>query len=242
MKREYHKWFSPNLQRDMELLVFGHSGARVLLFPTRTARFYDYEDWGVIDSIRPQIENGWVQVYCIDSVDVESFYCFWCHPSGRVNRHSQYEEYILQEVMPFSYQNNPNEALMSVGCSMGAYHAMNLALRHPQWFKKVIALSGRFDLTLEVESFDNLLDGYYDENVYFHTPSHYIHQLPEGLLLEAIKQLDMTIVIGKGDPFYGNNKEFSTALWEKEIWHAFHEWEGRAHKAKYWRQMLPLYL
>jgi esterase/lipase superfamily enzyme len=45
VKREYHKWFSPSLGRDMELLVFGHTGARVLVFPTREGRFYDYENW-----------------------------------------------------------------------------------------------------------------------------------------------------------------------------------------------------
>lgn len=29
--RSYHRWFSASLQRDMELLVFGHAGARVVL-------------------------------------------------------------------------------------------------------------------------------------------------------------------------------------------------------------------
>ena len=46
MKREYHKWYSPALGRDMELLVFGHGGARVLAFPTRCGRFYEYEERG----------------------------------------------------------------------------------------------------------------------------------------------------------------------------------------------------
>ncbi len=44
MYREYHKWFSPHLQREMELLILGHAGARVLVFPTRCGRFYDYEN------------------------------------------------------------------------------------------------------------------------------------------------------------------------------------------------------
>ncbi len=37
MNREYLRWFSPSLQRDMEMLVFGHAGARVLVFPTSMA-------------------------------------------------------------------------------------------------------------------------------------------------------------------------------------------------------------
>ena len=242
MKREYHKWFSPNLQRDMELIVYGHAGARVLLFPTRTARFYDYEDWRIIESIRHYIDNGWLQVYTLDSIDQESYYCFWAHPAGRIERHIQYEKYVLEEVMPFSFRNNPNLCLMSVGCSMGAYHAMNIALRHPQWFAKVVALSGRYDLTLQLGMFENLLSGYYDDNVYHHLPSHYIPNLEESEQLDHIRRLDITFVIGEEDAFRQNNEEFSQILWSKGIWHAFHKWEGLAHRAKYWRQMLPLYL
>jgi len=242
MERKYHKWFSPNLQRDMELLVYGEAGARVLLFPTRTARFYDYENWGIIHSMRHFIENGWLQVYALDSIDQESFYCFWAHPSGRIQRHIQYENYILQEVMPLSYQLNPNMQLMSIGCSMGAYHAMNIALRHPQWFARIIALSGRYDLTLQSGIFQDLLSGYYDEHVYYNLPSHYVPNMPEGEQLNQIRRLNITIVIGKEDAFRQNNRDFSTTLWNKGIWHSFHEWEGLAHRARFWRQMLPLYL
>src|SRR5689334_13567245 len=32
MHREYHRWYSPVLGRDMEMLVFGHAGARMLAF------------------------------------------------------------------------------------------------------------------------------------------------------------------------------------------------------------------
>ena len=44
MNREYHRWYSPSLERDMELLVFGHSGARTLVFPTSMGRFFQWED------------------------------------------------------------------------------------------------------------------------------------------------------------------------------------------------------
>lgn len=242
MKREYHKWYSPNLNRDMELLVFGHSGARVLLFPTRTGRFFDYENWRIIQSIRHYIDNGWLQVFTVDSIDTESFYCFWAHPTGRVNRHIEYENYILREVLPFTKLVNPNLHLMSVGCSMGAFHAMNIALKHPQWFGSIIALSGRYDLTLQVDHFQNLLSGYYDENVYYNMPSHYLPNLNEGDQLDLIRKMRIRIAIGREDPFYHNNRTFSHKLWDKGIWHDLYEWGGEAHRAKYWRQMLPMYL
>ena len=39
MNREYHRWYSHRLGRDMELLIFGHAGAKVLVFPTRALPF-----------------------------------------------------------------------------------------------------------------------------------------------------------------------------------------------------------
>ncbi len=242
MNREYHKWYSPNLHRDMELLIFGHAGARVLLFPTRTARFYDYENWNIIDSIKPYIENGLIQVYALDSIDQESFYCFWAHPEGRINRHIQYENYILNEVIPLSSAKNSNPFLISVGCSMGAYHAINIAFRHPHLFGKLVALSGRYDLTLKLGIFDDLFSGYYSNTIYFNVPSHYVPNLPEGDQLKQIRKLKVTIACGKEDIFYANNKNFSDTLRNKGIEHEFQEWDGMAHKAKYWRQMLPMYL
>ncbi len=49
MNREYYQWYSYRLHRDMELLVFGHAGAKVLVFPTRCGRFYEYEEMGLVE-------------------------------------------------------------------------------------------------------------------------------------------------------------------------------------------------
>lgn len=73
-------------------------------------------------------------------------------------------------------------------------------------------------------------------------PNHYIPNIPEGKQLDHIRRLEITFAIGKKDAFLSNNHEFSQSLWEKGIWHSFYEWDGLAHRAKYWRQMLPLYL
>ena len=39
MNREYHKFYSHPLQRDMEFLVYGHAGIPLLVFPTSCGRF-----------------------------------------------------------------------------------------------------------------------------------------------------------------------------------------------------------
>ena len=170
MHREYHKWYSPRLNRDMELNVYGHAGARVLVFPTSMGRFHEYEDRGMVANLTDQLENGSLQLYCVDSVDGESFYNGWAHPSGRIVRHIQYEEYILNEVLPLTRARNGNPFLMTHGCSFGAYHAVNIAFRHPHLFGRVLALSGKYDMS-------NFFGGYTDDNIYFNTPSQFVPNL-----------------------------------------------------------------
>ena len=242
MNREYHHWHSARLGRDMEFLVFGHAGAKVLVFPTRDGRFYEYENLRIVDSVQQKIEAGQLQLFCLDSIDHESFYCFWCRPEDRIKRHLQFEAYVLNEIIPFINAKNPHPCVIAHGCSLGAYHASNIAFRHPHLFQKLVAFSGRFDLTLEVESFKNVFDGYYDQDIYFNTPSHFLPNLSDEQQLKALRKMDITLVIGKDDPFLQNNRELSGILNQKSIKHTFHEWEQRAHQGYYWRRMAPIYL
>jgi esterase/lipase superfamily enzyme len=242
MNREYHHWHSPRLNRKMEMLVFGHAGAKVLVFPTRDGRFWEYEKLGLVQSLAHKIEAGHLQLFCIDSVDHESFYCNWNHPSGRVRRHLEFEKYIIEEVMPFMAFKNPHPCTISHGCSMGAFHAVNMAFRHPDLFSKVAAFSGRYDLTMGVDCFRNLFDGYYDEDVYFNTPTHFLPHISCSKLLGHLRKLDIVLVIGGEDPFLGNNRHLSHILHSKGISHALHVWDGRAHCGRAWRKMAPLYI
>lgn len=242
MKREYHRWHSPRLERDMELLVFGHAGAKVLVFPTRDGRFYEYENMGVVRSLENKINAGQIQLFCVDSIDHDSLYCFWKRPADRIHRHMQFEEYILNEVLPFMASLNRHPCTISHGASLGAYHATNIAFRHPHLFNKLSAFSGRYDLTLDVESFRDLFDGYRDENVYFHNPSHFLPNLQAEEQLGHLRNMDIILTIGRDDPFLDNNFQLSRILGEKGIHHALHVWDGRAHRASAWRKMAPLYI
>ncbi|HLK60793.1 MAG TPA: alpha/beta hydrolase-fold protein [Chthonomonadaceae bacterium] len=242
MNREYHNWFSPHLQREMELLVFGHAGARVLVFPARMGRFFDYENWGLVRALQASLCEGLLQLYCVDSIDTESLYCSWRHPHDRLVRYLQYEGYLLHEVLPFMNHKNPNPFLIAHGCSLGAYYAANITLRHPQHFGKLVALSGRYDLTSHYGHYPPLFDDYYDENVYFNTPCHFLPQLECPNLLSRMRNLQITLVVGAEDPMLPSNRQLSEALHQKGIPHQMHIWAGEAHRAREWRKMVPLYL
>lgn len=242
MERAYHRWFSPHMGHDMELLVFGHSGAKVLVFPTRDGRFHEYEDLGLVAALQPRIEAGELQLFCVDSAYHQTFYAIELAPPQRVARHRDYEQYLITEVVPLMRYLNPLGQMVAHGCSLGAFHAATLAFRHPQLFNRLVAFSGRYDLTLEVEHFRNLLDGHYDQDVYFHTPTHFLPNLQCPTLLRHLRQLDVTLVIGSEDPFLANNRALQQILDGKGIRNSLHEWPERAHRGSYWRRMAPLYL
>jgi esterase/lipase superfamily enzyme len=242
MNREYHRWYSERLGRTMELLVFGHAGAKVLVFPTRDGHFHEYEELRMVEALGHKIQAGQLQLYCVDSIDWESLYCNWCDPVDRIRRHHAFEEYVLNEVLPLMATKNPHPCTIAHGCSLGAFHAVNIALRHPRLFQKIAAFSGRYDLTLNVENFRDLLDGHRDDLVYFHTPVQYLANLDCPDRLAALRQMDIVLVVGKEDPFLDNNRYLGRLLWEKGIGHSLHEWDGRAHCASAWRRMAPLYV
>ena len=241
MERTYHKSYSRILDRDMELLIFGHAGVPVIFFPTRSARFYDFENWKIIDALRPKIEAGLLQIYCVDSIDCESFYS-QADPPLRILRHIKYEKYIIKELIPFIKKSNPEKRLIVAGCSMGSYHAVNIALKHPSLFTKVVGMSGRYDLTMKLPYFDDLLHGYSDENVYFNMPNQFVPHISDSKILKHLRKLEITLVIGQEDSFFNNNEQLSAALSKINVPHQLFIWEEEAHRPRYWREMVKLYL
>jgi esterase/lipase superfamily enzyme len=239
--RTYHKWFSPILEKEMEFLVFGETGTPVIFFPTRSAHFYDFENWKIIDALSEKIVAGEIQVFCVDSLDCESFYSN-ATPEKRILRHIQYEEYILEEVIPFIRTINTTRELVAAGCSLGGYHAVNIAFKHPELFSKVVGMSARYDLTTSLPFFNDLFDGYFDDNIYFNMPNRFVAKISDEEILTAFRRMEIILVIGQEDVFLQNNRELSHSLAEREIPHHLYVWGDEAHKPRYWREMVKLYL
>src|SRR5713226_9053475 len=145
MKRDYRKWWSPALGRDMELLVFGDRGTPVIAFPTSMGRFYQWEDFGMVAHMAQRINEGWLQLWCVDSVDGESFYDKQKPPQERAARHLAYERYLVDEVVPAIRAENPVDYLVTAGASFGAFHALAFVTRRPGIARKAIGLSGAYD-------------------------------------------------------------------------------------------------
>jgi esterase/lipase superfamily enzyme len=225
MNREYHKAYSHELQREMEALVFGHGGRPLLVFPTSMGRFYDYEDRGMIGVLEPKIESGEWLVFCVDSVDAESWYNKNVRPRMRALRHSQYERYILHEFLPFMRSKNTTAGLTVTGCSFGGYHTINLALKHPDMVSHCVSMSGAFDI-------HQFLDGYYDNDCYFNCPPDYLPNLTDNWYLSLYRRMNIVLGSADWDVCLDQNVKLSSILNGKAIphWldiygdHSKHDW------------------
>lgn len=237
MQRDYHRWYSPSLNHDMELLVFGHAGAPVLVFPTSMGRFYQYEDNGMINALWDKINSGWLQLYCIDSVDNESWYNYGAAPWQRIQRHMAYDAYITNEVMPFIRGKNPNDFIIATGCSFGAYHSVNYGFRHPDIIHKIIALSGRYTMR-------NYLGDFHSEDLYYNSPMDYIGGMQESEYTDKLHRQEIHLVAGEHDlPVCVNEtKQLSELLYLKNIANNLNIWGGAIHDWPDWVEQIRILL
>jgi esterase/lipase superfamily enzyme len=236
MNREYHKWYSSRLGRDMELLVHGHAGVPILIFPTSGGRFFEFEDRGMAASLSGKIDAGQIQLFCVDSVDMESWYNQNVPPRWRIARHLQYEDYLLHEVLPLIRQKNWDPHLVALGCSFGGFHAANIAFRHPDLFTGLLSMSGAFDMA-------RFFRGYYDEDVYLNLPPHYLPNLSDGWYFDHYRRNTYVLATGWDDQCLGDNQHLDRILSEKGIPHKLYIWDTwNSHDWPTWMRMVNEYL
>ena len=68
MERHLTSWYSPALNKDMPVAVYGNYGFALLLIPTAAADYLEYECFQLLDAIAPFIDAGKVKVFSINSI------------------------------------------------------------------------------------------------------------------------------------------------------------------------------
>ncbi|MCB0653931.1 MAG: esterase family protein [Saprospiraceae bacterium] len=239
MERQIHNWYSPNLQKHMDLAVYGHYGFALLLIPTAAADYLEYERFLLIDAIRHYIDSGKVKVFSINSINSESWLNDRMHPRDKSIRHQQFNSYVFHEVVPFIRTHTSQDTpIITCGASLGALHAANLFFKRPDLFEGVIAMSGDYDLSTYTK-------GYYDEDVYFNSPLQYMANLDDNFFLPRLRgKRHIHFLSGTGN--YENpdaSRRMSGVLHAKGIPHELDIWgPDMTHDWPTWRAMLPYYL
>lgn len=241
MNTEYHNWYSPNLDRGMELKVYGHSGYPFILFPTQSGRFYQAEDEGLIESVSGFIDEGRICIIAVDSIDNES----WCNKDislqQRGLRHVRYESYILKEVIPFIRNRFElqDSRIGCTGCSMGGYHAANFFFKHPDMFGTVIAISGFYNLKL-------LLGDQIDDLVYFNSPNLFLKNLEDSVILNQFRFSRIVVCSGQGayeEQMLEETLTLKAILEQKDVPAWVDIWgKDVNHDWPWWRKMLPYFI
>jgi esterase/lipase superfamily enzyme len=239
MERKLDGWHSPSLNKHMEIVTYGHYGFALLLLPTAAADYLEYERFLLINAIKPYIESGKVKVFSVNSINNESWLNSHMHPRHKAIRHTQFNNYIYNEVVPYIKNTTSQDTPIVIsGASLGALHSANLYFKRPDLLDGLIAMSGNYNLT-------TYTDGYYDEDVYFNSPEHYLPNLNDNYYLPMLRQSKhIHILTGSGDYETPEaSRRFSALLAAKGIPHELDIWgHDMPHDWPTWRAMLPYYL
>ncbi len=238
MHREIFSWYSPSLGKDMPIVTYGNYGFALLMIPTASADYLEYERFQLIDHIAPFIDSGKVKVFSINSINTESWMNNDMLGEHKAIRQNQFNEYVFNEVIPHIRNSTSWETpIITCGASFGALHSMNLFLKRPDLINGALSMSGVYDLT-------EYTKGYWDDQVYFNSPIHYIPNLTNHDILEQIRHGKIIIATGGGsheDP--EANRRFSGVLASKSIPHELDIWgQEYPHDWDTWRKMLPHFL
>ena len=99
MRRERHRWYSDRIGRELGVVVVGHWGPPMIMFPTSGGDAEEYERQSMIGAIGEFIDAGRVKAFCVDVNHHDSFGNGGAHPFHRSWMQRQYDAYIRQEVI-----------------------------------------------------------------------------------------------------------------------------------------------
>lgn len=236
MKSNTEKWRSPSLGKDMELTIYGDSGTPIIGLPTRGASCNQWEEFGMVDAIEYQLENGFNRLFCLSSVDDESFLNENATPPQRIVRQQQYESYLVDEIVPYVKEKNEAGYIIIAGIDMGGYQAVNIALKHPASFGKAIGISGIYDI-------QRFMDDFYDDDVYYSNPIDFVPNINRQPLLNRIRDVDFRLVSFDHDERKDDAERMSTVMRMKFIDHNLDIWGlDSSSEWELWPQMLKTHV
>ena len=193
MEREQVELDAPGMDRPGTLIRYGHFGRPVLVFPSEQGRAWDYESNGMVGAVADLIDAGRVKLYCVDSFD----HLTWADMSApleeRARRHSGYEAWITDQVVGAIGSDSAGAGeIVTTGCSLGAYHALNFTLKRADLFPVAICQSGNYDPS-QWRAWGERGDA-----TYFSNPVDYVPNL-DGDHLEWLRsRVSVVLTVGQG--------------------------------------------
>ena len=211
-----------------------------MFIPCQAGRFYDFENFKMLDTWAKWIEEGRCTVYAIDSIDGETYANTTESPRHRTEMHERWYRYVVEEMVPtIHHLGGSNRGILAFGASMGAMHAANLFFRRPDLFDSVFAISGLY------ESEDSFGE-YMDDLLYQNTPCRYLPNMPwDHYYIDLYNSRKMLFVVGQGaweDLLLASTRRLQGILEQKGIHARFEYWGHDVnHDWPWWFKMVDLY-
>jgi esterase/lipase superfamily enzyme len=175
---------------DANVIVYGHWGRPVLAFPSELGKRWDWEDNDMVAALRPLLDDGRLKLYCVDGADAWSWRADDVPLEERARRHAAYERWVTNDVAQFIAADSGGETIVA-GCSFGAYHAANFALKHADLFPLAICMSGVYDVSV-------VGWGERGDALYFNNPMDYVQHLGGEHLDWLRSRVSIQLVCGQG--------------------------------------------
>ena len=235
MQRVRDSFQSRVLNRQIEYLWFGRSGRPLVMYPTSGGRYWENEDQGLVASLEDYLDEGRLQVCCIDAFNDEHINNVDIHPAERIRRFDVYDRFLAEEMFPMIAARADRGDTAVFGASLGGYHAVNFSARHPEQVARCIALSGLFDN-------HRLVDDFWDESCYFHCPTAYVSNMDQDWC-QRLSTVEWVIATGEQDSLVEETRNFSDILRRKGIPVHSEIWPGVfGHDWPYWKEHLRRFL
>ena len=223
------------------VLAYGHFGRPLVAFPSENGEPHDWEDRGMVEAIAPLLDDGKVKLYCVPSLDRDSWTRGDLPLEERARRHGHYEWWVLTKLVPFVQADSHTHELMAAGTSFGAYHAVNFCLKRSDLFPLAIGMSGVYDVSVQG-------GGERGEAVYFNNPMDYVSNLHGDHLDWLRRQASVLLVCGQGQwedttGALDSTRRFGALLTEKGIPNEVDLWgHDVPHDWPSWRRQLAHHL
>jgi esterase/lipase superfamily enzyme len=239
-RRQISLW-SPAIGAEGGVLAYGHYGRPLLAFPSQQGNSRQYEDNGMIEALSGPLEAGLVKIYAVDSFDSGSWYRGDLPLEERARLHGCYEDWILNQVVPWIQADSHTAEIAVTGVSFGAYHAANFALKHAHVFPLALCQSGVYDVSVVAE-------GGRGDAVYFNNPADYVGSLGGDHLGWLRGHVHLLLLCGQGawEDSTGaleSTRRFAHLLGEKGIPHELDVWgHDVPHDWPAWRAQIAHHL
>jgi esterase/lipase superfamily enzyme len=224
VNREVAEIWSDAIGAAGTVIRYGHWGRAVLAFPSEQGQAGEFEYRGMIDAVAGLLDAGRLKMYCVDSYDGASWSNRDLPLEERARQHGGYESWICADVLPWIYADCGGEVeVATLGCSLGAFHAANFALKRADAFPLALCFSGNYDPS----GWDAW--GERGAAAYFNNPLDYVPNLHGDHLAWLRGRVGLLLVCGQGQwedttGSLDSTRQFAALLASKGIRHELDLW------------------